>query len=369
MEKKKRWIIQIVIFICFIMLGRQIIGSKAMISEMIDGYYQGVFGGFCPVLLKKEETIKETILSDMIRIYYREAVPFLQYRTDYKDKKGQDLVQEDYYHFQDDETTDEVAQEVKKEAKIFHAKKWENPKYLRKYIYQIDSTTMAMDGELNGKVLLNMDLKLKKSEKPQILIYHTHGSETYRGSKKGKKSDTVIGVGDVLVKNLRKKNIEVIHDRNIYDVKNGKEERSKAYNYAANAIEDHLKKYPSIKVVIDLHRDGVSEQTKLVTTQKGRRMAQIMFFNGMSRTASNGDIKYLRNPNKQMNLAFSLQLQAQAAKKYPGFTRKIYMKGYRYNLHYRGRSLLVEVGAQNNTLSQAKASMSLLAELLSDVLY
>lgn len=369
MEKKKRWIIQIVIFICFIMLGRQIIGSKAMISEMIDGYYQGVFGGFCPVLLKKEETIKETILSDMIRIYYREAVPFLQYRTDYKDKKGQDLVQEDYYHFQDDETTDEVAQEVKKEAKIFHAKKWENPKYLRKYIYQIDSTTMAMDGELNGKVLLNMDLKLKKSEKPQILIYHTHGSETYRGSKKGKKSDTVIGVGDVLVKNLRKKNIAVIHDRNIYDVKNGKEERSKAYNYAANAIEDHLKKYPSIKVVIDLHRDGVSEQTKLVTTQKGRRMAQIMFFNGMSRTASNGDIKYLRNPNKQMNLAFSLQLQAQAAKKYQGFTRKIYMKGYRYNLHYRGRSLLVEVGAQNNTLSQAKASMSLLAELLSDVLY
>ena len=340
-----------------------------MISEMIDGYYQGVFGGFCPVLLKKEETIKETILSDMIRIYYREAVPFLQYRTDYKDKKGQDLVQEDYYHFQDDETTDEVAQEVKKEAKIFHAKKWENPKYLRKYIYQIDSTTMAMDGELNGKVLLNMDLKLKKSEKPQILIYHTHGSETYRGSKKGKKSDTVIGVGDVLVKNLRKKNSAVIHDRNIYDVKNGKEERSKAYNYAANAIEDHLKKYPSIKVVIDLHRDGVSEQTKLVTTQKGRRMAQIMFFNGMSRTASNGDIKYLRNPNKQMNLAFSLQLQAQAAKKYPGFTRKIYMKGYRYNLHYRGRSLLVEVGAQNNTLSQAKASMSLLAELLSDVLY
>ena len=369
MEKKKRWIIQIVIFICFIMLGRQIIGSKAMISEMIDGYYQGVFGGFCPVLLKKEETIKETILSDMIRIYYREAVPFLQYRTDYKDKKGQDLVQEDYYHFQDDETTDEVAQEVKKEEKLFHAKKWENPKYLRKYIYQIDSTTMAMDGELNGKVLLNMDLKLKKSEKPQILIYHTHGSETYRGNKKGKKSDTVIGVGDVLVKNLRKKNIAVIHDRNIYDVKNGKEERSKAYNYAANAIEDHLKKYPSIKVVIDLHRDGVSEQTKLVTTQKGRRMAQIMFFNGMSRTASNGDIKYLRNPNKQMNLAFSLQLQAQAAKKYPGFTRKIYMKGYRYNLHYRGRSLLVEVGAQNNTLSQAKASMSLLAELLSDVLY
>ena len=99
------------------------------------------------------------------------------------------------------------------------------------------------------------------------------------------------------------------------------------------------------------------------------RMAQIMFFNGMSRTATNGNIKYLKNPNKQTNLAFSLQLQAQAALKYPGFTRKIYVKGYRYNLHYRGRSLLVEVGAQNNTLSEAKASMSLLAELLNNVLY
>ena len=84
---------------------------------------------------------------------------------------------------------------------------------------------------------------------------------------------------------------------------------------------------------------------------------------------SEENIKYLKNPNKQTNLAFSLQLQAQAALKYPGFTRKIYVKGYRYNLHYRGRSLLVEVGAQNNTLSEAKASMSLLAELLSDVLY
>ena len=353
---------------CLIMLLRYV-NTRGMISEMIDWYYEKVITGFCPMFSKKEETFSGTILSDMVNIYYREAVPFLQYRTDYKDKNEEDLVQEDYYHFQDDETTDEVAQEVKKEAKKFHAKKWENPAYLRKYIYQIDSTTTATDGELNGKVLMNMNLRLKKSDQPQILIYHTHGSETYRGSRKGRKSDTVIGVGDVLVNKLRQRKIKVIHDRNIYDVKNGKEERSKAYNYAANAIEENLRKYPSIRVVIDLHRDGVNEKTKLITTQKGRQMAQIMFFNGMSRTAANGDIKYLKNPNKQMNLAFSLQLQAQAMKKYPGFTRKIYMKGYRYNLHYRGRSLLVEVGAQNNTLSQAKASMSLLAELLNDVLY
>lgn len=369
MEKRKRWIFGFAIGCGLAIFCSQKMNIQGMLLTFIDGYYERVMTELCPVILRNEITFSGNILSNMTRRYYQEMVPLLQYRMDYKNKKEADLVQEDYYQFLDDETTDEVVEEVKRSNKIFHAKKWENPKYLRKYIYQIDSTTMATDRELNGKVLLNMNLKLKKSDKPQILIYHTHGSETYRGSRKGKKSDTVIGVGDVLTRKLQQKNIKVVHDRNIYDVKNGKEERSKAYNYAAAAIERHLKKYPSIQVVIDLHRDGVSEQTRLVTRQKGKRMAQIMFFNGMSRTATNGNIKYLKNSNKQENLAFSLQLQAQAVKKYPGFTRKIYMKGYRYNLHYRGRSLLVEVGAQNNTLSEAKASMSLLAELLNNVLY
>jgi len=368
MEKRKRWILSITIGCFLIIFFSQKINAQGMVLEFMDNYYHGIMTGFFPAVSKKEMTFSGNILSDMVCMYYQETVPILQYRTDYKDKKEEDLVQQDYY-FQDDETTDEVVEEVKKEEKLFHAKKWENSKYLRKYIYQIDSTTMATENELNGKVLLNTNLKLRKSDEPQILIYHTHGSEAYRGSRKGRKSDTVIGVGDVLTKRLEQKNIKVVHDRNIYDVKNGKEERSKAYNYAATAIEKNLKKYPSIQVVIDLHRDGVNESTKLVTRQNGKRMAQIMFFNGMSRTATNGNIKYLKNPNKQTNLAFSLQLQAQAALKYPGFTRKIYVKGYRYNLHYRGRSLLVEVGAQNNTLSEAKASMSLLAELLNNVLY
>lgn len=342
MEKRKRWILSITIGCFLIIFFSQKINAQGMVLEFMDHYYHGIMTGFFPAVSKKEVTFSGNILSDMVCMYYQETVPILQYRTDYKDKK---------------------------EEKLFHAKKWENSKYLRKYIYQIDSTTMATENELNGKVLLNTNLKLRKSDEPQILIYHTHGSEAYRGSRKGRKSDTVIGVGDVLTKRLEQKNIKVVHDRNIYDVKNGKEERSKAYNYAATAIEKNLKKYPSIQVVIDLHRDGVNESTKLVTRQNGKRMAQIMFFNGMSRTATNGNIKYLKNPNKQTNLAFSLQLQAQAALKYPGFTRKIYVKGYRYNLHYRGRSLLVEVGAQNNTLSEAKASMSLLAELLNNVLY
>ena len=366
MEKRKRWILSIMIGCFLIIFFSQKINVQGMVLEFMDNYYHGIMTGFFPAVSKKEVTFSGNILSDMVRMYYQETVPILQYRTDYKDKKEEDLVQQDYY-FQDDETTDEVVEEVKKEEKLFHAKKWENSKYLRKYIYQIDSTTMATENELNGKVLLNTNLKLRKSDEPQILIYHTHGSEAYRGSRKGRKSDTVIGVGDVLTKRLEQKNIKVVHDRNIYDVKNGKEERSKAYNYAATAIEKNLKKYPSIQVVIDLHRDGVNESTKLVTRQNGKRMAQIMFFNGMSRNQS-GEIAYLPNPNREANLAFSLQLKCHAMELFDGFTKPIYLKGYRYNLHLKERALLIELGNENNTVEEAMNAAAPLAKVIADVL-
>ena len=97
-----------------------------------------------------------------------------------------------------------------------------------------------------------------------------------------------------LTKRLEQKNIKVVHDRNIYDVKNGKEERSKAYNYAATAIEKKSKKI-SIHSGCDRSAQGwINESTKLVTRQNGKRMAQIMFFNGMSRTATNGNIKIFK---------------------------------------------------------------------------
>ena len=93
-----------------------------------------------------------------------------------------------------------------------------------------------------------------------------------------------------------------------------------------------------------------------------------MFFNGLSRTTSTGDIAYLKNPYIEDNLAFSFQMQLAAAEYYPGLTRRIYLKGYRYNMHFCPKSLLVEVGAQTNTLKEAKNSMEPLADLLSKVL-
>lgn len=105
----------------------------------------------------------------------------------------------------------------------------------------------------------------------------------------------------------------------------------------------------------------------LKTDINGKATARIMFFNGLSQTPE-GPISYLPNPYREENLAFSLKMQLKAEEYYPGFTRKIYLKGLRYNEHLRPRSALIEVGAQTNTFEEAKNAMEPLAELLDMVL-
>lgn len=125
---------------------------------------------------------------------------------------------------------------------------------------------------------------------------------------------------------------------------------------------------PSIEVVIDLHRDGVAKTTHLATEINGKPTAQIMFFNGLSRTRKNGDIAYLSNPYIEDNLALSLQMQLAAARSYPGFTRRIYLKGYRYNMHLLPKTMLIEAGAQTNTVEEMRNAMEVLADMLDQVL-
>ncbi len=200
---------------------------------------------------------------------------------------------------------------------------------------------------------------------PQILIYHTHSQEGYADSVPGDPSHTVVGVGDYLTKLLTEQyGLNVIHHKGEYDVG----DRDHAYSKAGPALEQILAENPSIEVVIDLHRDGVAETTRLVTNIGGMQMAQVMFFNGLSRTTKTGNIDYLANPYIADNLAMSFQMQLKAAEYYPGFTRRIYLKGYRYNMHYCPKTLLVEVGAQTNTVQEAMNAMVPLADVLNKVL-
>ena len=241
--------------------------------------------------------------------------------------------------------------------------------FLLKNFYITDSSTSIDNSVFNVEKLLSKDVTIKKSEEPQILIFHTHAaSEAFIDSRKGKQSDTIVGVGSRLAYLLRSKyGYNVIHDTTEFDRINGSIDRSKAYNQAADKLEATLKKYPSIEVVIDLHRDGVGNSVQRLTTIDGKKTAQVMFFNGLSRNSS-GNIEYLYNKNLQANLAFSLQLKLKCMENYPDFARPVYLKGYRYNLHMRENSLLIELGNENNTVEEAKNAMEPLAKILDQVL-
>ena len=154
----------------------------------------------------------------------------------------------------------------------------------------------------------------------------------------------------------------------MYDIINGQLDRSNAYENAEASIRPVLEANPTVEVVIDLHRDGVAEGTHLVTEVDGKPTAKIMYFNGLSRTRTNGDIEYLYNPYIQDNLAFSLQMQLKAMELYPGFTRHIYLRGYCYNMNIMPKTLLIEAGAQTNTVKEMKNAMEVLAETLDQVL-
>lgn len=232
--------------------------------------------------------------------------------------------------------------------------------------YTIDSSTMIGSDQLNVENLSGKDMSIdKNADGPQILIYHTHSQEAFADSVAGDRSTTIVGVGDYLTGILTEKyGYQVLHHDGEYDVPS----RDDAYSVALPAITQILEENPTIQVVIDLHRDAMDESTHLVTEIDGKPTARFMFFNGLSRTRKTGNISYLYNANLNDNLAFSFQLQKTAMEYYPGLTRKIYLKAYRYNMHLRPRSLLIELGAQNNTVEEAMNACEPMAHILDMVL-
>lgn len=267
---------------------------------------------------------------------------------------------------QTQQTTAETAVLAAEQKVVYSREKLNDFDYLLQNFYQVDNTTTINSSQLNADSLLGKDMRLSHdASTPQILIYHTHSQEGYKDSIPGDAATSVVGVGDYLTKLLTERyGFSVIHHKGEYDVG----DRDHAYSKAAPALEQVLAENPSIEVVIDLHRDGVREDTRLVTEINGVEMAQVMFFNGLSRTTKMGDIDYLYNPYITDNLAISFQMQLKAAEYYPDFTRRIYLKGYRYNMHYCPKSLLIEVGAQTNTVQEAMNAMIPLADILNKVL-
>lgn len=238
--------------------------------------------------------------------------------------------------------------------------------FLVNNFYIVDKSTKVTDALFDAEKLLGKDMTIKqKNDAPQILIYHTHSRETYVDSEPGKETDTVVGVGNYLAKILKEEyGYNVIHDKTPYDIVDGKEDRNVAYNQAEEGLTKILEENPTIEVIIDIHRDDGNDRSVVIN---GEKTAQIMLFNGLSRNQS-GPILYLENPYLQDNLAFSLQLQLKSKGMYPGLFIKNYLKCYRYNLHFRPKSILIELGTDENTVESAKNTMIPFAEILDSVL-
>lgn len=242
--------------------------------------------------------------------------------------------------------------------------------YVMNQFFILDSNTETNAQQICGTRFLKEDLSIKQDpEVPQILIYHTHSQETFADSREGQVEDTIVGVGDHLAELLEKTyGYRVLHVTDAFDMMGGQLDRSKAYDYARASIEKVLEENPSVEVVIDLHRDGVPDDRHLVTEIDGKPTAQLLFYNGLSYTVNQGAVSYLPNPYIEENLAFSFQLEYQAAQYYPRLYRGIYLAGLRYNLHLKPRALLLEAGAQTNTVEEVRNAMEPFADILNRVL-
>lgn len=207
-------------------------------------------------------------------------------------------------------------------------------------------------------------------EAPYILILHTHGTEgflpegadTYTMSDPFRTSDTAqnaVAVGAVMAETFRAAGIPVIHDTEMYDLTSYQD----SYSRAAAAIRRHLKENPTVRIVLDVHRDSVirADMTKIrpTVTVDGVKAAQFMIVTGT-------DFKGADHPDWTENLSFALKIQNSLLTNVPGFARAVNLRGAGFNQQYTAGSLLLEVGSCGNTLTEAKRAGVLAAIAIAD---
>lgn len=210
------------------------------------------------------------------------------------------------------------------------------------------------------------------SDGPQVLILHSHATEAYtpEGEDRYTPSDpyrttdcdqNMIRVGEEMARTFRKHGLEVIHDTTLYDYPSYNE----AYDRSLAAAERWLTQYPSIQVVLDVHRDALVAEDgslyKAVSQEQGETSAQVMLVVG-----TDGTGKF--HPLWQENLTFALRLQHRLLEDYDSLARPMVLRASRYNQHLRPGSLLVEVGTHGNTLQEALRGARLFAESAAEVL-
>lgn len=212
----------------------------------------------------------------------------------------------------------------------------------------------------------------KNSTAPQVLIVHTHTTECYMSYDNGfynsddpTRTDdpqkNMVAVGERVAAALRAAGIGVLHDTAIHD-----QPYNGAYSHSKAAVERYLKANPTIRVVLDLHRDAIYQDAtthvKPTVTVDGKKAAQVMIIVGLKNT------KAVPNTHTAENLSFGVRLQQALHQTHPGLARPLLLADARYNQQLSNGSLLIEMGSDANTLEEACYSGDLLGGVLATVL-
>lgn len=209
---------------------------------------------------------------------------------------------------------------------------------------------------------------------PLVLIIHTHGTESYTESGKthytddggelARTTDTtknIVWIGKIMSDILNSKGIKTIH----CDIMHDKESYQESYTRAAETIKKYIAKYPTIKYVLDVHRDAIIKSdgslVKTVTEINGEKVAQVM-------TVVGSNYKGADFPDWENHLALALELKSKLDKNYPSLSRPVYLRGAAYNQQYTHGSLLLEIGSSGNTLEEAVRAAEILAETFADLI-
>lgn len=236
-------------------------------------------------------------------------------------------------------------------------------------VYMNNQTSYDIDVE----ALLNEPLQIKQQEgQPFVLIVHTHTTESYTPSgqttyqdgdstRTQDKSQNVVRVGDEIVAQLQAAGINVIHDTTINDYP----EYNGSYTRTLKIIQSYLEQYPSIQVVIDVHRDGMMKadgtKLKVVADVNGEKTSQVMLYIG-------SDEGGLPHENWRENLKLGLRIQQSLSTQFPRLARPLNFVKERYNMHATLGSMILEVGSDGNTLEEACAAGKYAGKAIADVL-
>ena len=232
---------------------------------------------------------------------------------------------------------------------------------------------LGVGTDFENMLRLPLGFEIDNSDEPQVLIFHTHTTESYLEydegyyhesfySRSNDETKNMVSVGEKIAESLREKGIGVIHAKEVHD----SPEYSGAYYRSWDTITEYMEKYPSIKVVLDIHRDSIAgddgSKVKPVFEVEGKKAAQIMIMAG-SDIYDQYDFE-----DWEYNLRFALKLQECAEEMYPGMTRPLYFGDFAYNMPISRGSLLIEMGTEVNTLQEAQYTGKLLGNVLAKVL-